>query len=132
MAAEGVRPGQSTTDRLLLRHLATGLMLTPVINSLNQNGPSRNVHTTPAMPFRCDRAAQRAQSACAVPVHRPLPWLRSSRTSSRHGDVDAKPPQPSPLVHHRSPTVHRFPRWISEPDPIAAEPTSRRRRPPVH
>jgi hypothetical protein len=58
MAAEGARPGQSATDRLLLRHLATGLMLTPMINSLNQNGPSRNMHTTPATPFRRDRAAQ--------------------------------------------------------------------------
>jgi hypothetical protein len=126
MATEGVRPGQSATDRLLLRHLTTGLVLTPVTNSLNQNGPSRSVHTTPATLFRHDRAAQRA-----VPVHRPLPWLCSSRTSARHDDVDAKPPQPSPLVHHRSPTVHHFPHWISEPDLIAAELTSHRRRPPV-
>jgi hypothetical protein len=73
MATEGVRPGQSATDHLLLRHLATGLVLTPVINSLNQNGPSRNVHTTPDTPIRRDRAAQRAQSACAVPVHQHLP-----------------------------------------------------------
>jgi hypothetical protein len=57
MATEGAQPGQSATDHLLLRHLANSLVLTPVINSLDQSSPNRNMHATPDTPIQCDRAA---------------------------------------------------------------------------
>jgi hypothetical protein len=72
MAAVDARPGQSATDHLLTHHLATSTVLTPGTNSLSRPCPRPSVRDALSMPTWRELAAQRAQSACAVPVHQHL------------------------------------------------------------
>jgi hypothetical protein len=50
MATMGTQLGQSSTDHLLARHLATSLVSTSMTNSPSRLDPRPTVHTTPTMP----------------------------------------------------------------------------------
>jgi hypothetical protein len=73
VATESTRSGQSATDRSPTHHFATGPVRTPMINSPKQKTTIPAVHATLTPPDRRRHATQRAQSACAVPVHQHIP-----------------------------------------------------------
>jgi hypothetical protein len=130
MATEGARPGQSATDHLLLRHLANSLVLTPVMNSLDQRSPNCNVHTTPDTPIRCDRAAQRAQTMPRVPVHTRMRQPSTMHDRARHRAPSTLTPSHCPLAGHGAPATPQSNRTRTEPSPVPIAPESHRCRSP--
>jgi hypothetical protein len=57
MATVGTQLGQSSTDHLLARYLATSLVSTSTTNSPSRLDPRPTMHATLTTPNRHDRAA---------------------------------------------------------------------------
>jgi hypothetical protein len=131
MATESTRSGQSATDHSPTRHLATGPVPTPLTNSLSRPCLRPTVRVTSTTPSWRAQPEQSAQRGCHVPTRAEPLLRRRSRTPAQHLTHGTLPPLPSPLVHRSRPTVHHFPCMITEPDTVAAEPTSHRRHSPA-
>jgi hypothetical protein len=129
MATVGTRHGQRATDHPQTCHFAASTVTTLRVDSLKQKMPRLTVHHRPTIPVQRHLATQHVQSVHAVPIPVRLDpaYPRSSRTSTRHGDIDALPPPPCIVVHRSDRAEPESDRVPTEPARVSTESRSHRR-----